>query len=177
MIRLTHRQRWWGIGLVTLVGVWALFVLGISPAIERIETLSRVIPEKQSQLGELQTKSAQYLTLQAGLDNLKRKAASQEKGFELPAFLESIAGQLHLAKKIATMKQELLQLDSAYSRIIVEVKLEDITLKQLVDFLLKIKSSDHFLRIQSLYTKRNATNLDLLDTAVEVSVIKQNDGV
>jgi len=178
MVQLTHRQRWFIVALTVLVSAWALFVLGIRPAGERIHTLNRVIPQKQKTLEQLRTKTAHYLTLQARLSNLKRQeAALDQKGFELPAFLESITTQLHLAEKVAAMKQELLQPDSDYCETVVEVKLENITLKQLVDFLLKIKSSNRFLRIKSLYTKKNTSNPDLLDTAIQVSALKLNEPI
>lgn len=175
MIRLTHRERWLAIGLIILVTAWALFVLGIRPTIERIKTLDRVIPEKQRELEELQVKSAQYLTFRAGLDDLKRKAVSEENGFELLPFLESISAELHLAEKVVTMKQEVLRLDSNYCEIIVETKLENLTLRKLLEFLLKIKSSGHFLRIKSLYAKKNTTNPNLLDTVIQISTLELSD--
>jgi type II secretory pathway component PulM len=175
MMRLTRRERWFVIGLIVLVAAWALFVFGISPAAERIETLNRVIPEKQRELGELRTKSAQYLALRAGLDDYKRKAASEEKGFELLPFLESLNDQLHLAEKVAAMKQEILQVDSSYCEIIVETELENLTFKQLMEFLLKIKSSTHHLQIKSLYTKKNTANPNSLDTVIQISTLELND--
>jgi predicted nuclease of restriction endonuclease-like (RecB) superfamily len=175
MMRLTRRERSLAVGLIVLVICWVLFVFGIRPAAERIETLNRVIPEKQKELEELRTKSTQYLTLQAGLDDYKRKAASEEKGFELLSFLESINDQLHLAEKVVAMKQQVIQLDSSYCEIIVETEMENLTLKQLMDFLLKIKSSNHLLQIKSLYTKKNTANTNLLDSVIQVSTLKLNN--
>lgn len=172
MMRLTHRERWLVVGLIVLVATLALFVFGIRPAIERIETLNRVTPEKQGEFDELRAKSAQYLALRAKLDDIERKVASEEKGFELLTFLESITTELGLVEKVATMKQGVLQLDSNYCEIIVETKLENLTLKQLIEFLLKIKSSNHFLWIKSLYTKKNTTNPNLLDTVIQISALK-----
>ena len=79
MIRLTHRERWLVVGLTVFAAGWALFVLAARPAIDRIDTLSRVIPEKSRTLQELRAKTTQYLALQTGLDNLKRKANLQEE--------------------------------------------------------------------------------------------------
>jgi hypothetical protein len=190
-MRLTHRERWLTplenprperkqktknsltgltIGLLVLAAVWALFVLSIRPAIERIETLNRVIPEKQRELDEIRAKSAQYLSLQAKLDDIERKVATEAEGFELLTFLETITTELGFAEKVATMKQEVLQLDSNYCEFSVETKLENLTLKQLIEFLLKIKSSKHFLWIKSLYTKKSTTNPNLLDTVIQISV-------
>ncbi len=172
MMRLTCRERRLTVGLAALIAAWALFVLCIRPTIERIETLRRVVPEKQRELEVLRTKSAQYLALRAGLDDYKRKAALEEKGFELLAFLESTTRGSGLAKKVTVMKQEILQLDSNHCEVIVEVEMENLTLKQLVEFLLETKSSNHFLRIKSLYAKKNTTNPDLLDTVVQISTLK-----
>ncbi len=175
MMRLTHRERWLVFGSIVLVAAWVLFVFGISPAAERIETLKRVIPEKQRELEELRTKNAQYLALQAGLDDYKRKATTEEKEFELLPFLESLNDQLHLAEKVTAMKQNVLQVDSSYCEIIVETELENLTFKQLMDFLLKIKFSPHHLQIRSLYTKKNRANPNLLDAVIQISTLELND--
>jgi len=174
-MRLTHRERRLIVGLVVVVGAWVLFALGIRPAIERIATLNRAIPEKQRVLEELRTKNAEYLALRASLDSYKEKAASAEKGFELLTFLESITTELRLAKKVAKMKQEVSQLDSNYCETIVVIELESLTLKQLVEFLLKNKSSDHLSRIKSLYAKKNTTNPNLIDTVIQISTLKLNE--
>ena len=64
--------------------------------------------------------------------------------------------------------------DSDYSEIIVEVGLENLTLEQLVRFLIEIKSSNHSLWIKTLYTKKNAADPRLLDTVIQVSTLKLN---
>jgi len=171
MVRLIRKKYWLVAGLIA-VAAWTSFALGIRPAIERIETLTRVIPEKQRMLEALRVNSTQYLALRAGLDDLKKRAASEEKDFELLTFLEAIASELHLAKKVVVMKQEILQLNSTYSEIIVETELENLTFEQLIEFLLRIKPSNHLLWVKSLYTKKNTNNPDLLDTAIQISTLK-----
>ncbi len=172
MIRLTHRERWLTVGLLVFTAVWVLFVFSIRPAIERIETLNRVIPEKQRELDELRAKSTQYLALRAKLDDIERKVASEEGEFEVLTFLESITTELGFVGKVATMKQEILQLDSNHCEVSVETKLENLTLKQLIEFLLKTKSSEHFLWIKSFYTRKSTTNPNLLDTVIQISALK-----
>ncbi|GAH97182.1 unnamed protein product, partial [marine sediment metagenome] len=98
----------------------------------------------------------------------RTKVASQEKGFELLPFLESLIREHGLAKKVATMKQQVLQLGPSHSETIVEVRLENLTLKQLVDFLRKVESSEVLAKTKSLYIKKNLTNPDLLDSVVEI---------
>ena len=168
MIRLTRREKLLAIALAILVGGWGLFALAVKPALERTRTLRRVISEKQDELGKLRATSNEYIFLRDNLDNVRAKVASQEKEFELLPFLESMIRENGLAKKVATMKQQVLQLGPSHSETIVEVRLENLTLKQLVDFLRKVESSEVLARIKSLYIKKNLTNTDLLDSVVEI---------
>ena len=168
MIRLTRREKLLAIALAVLVGGLVLFTFAVKPAIERTETLRRVISEKQDELQKLRAGSSEYIFLRDNLDNLRAKVASQEKGFELLPFLESLIREHGLAKKVATMKQQVLQLGPSHSETIVEVRLENLTLKQLVDFLRKVESSEVLARTKSLYIKKNLTNTDLLDSVVEI---------
>ena len=171
---LTRRQKWLIACLTSVITCWMLYTLAMRPAIERTKTLNRVIPEKQKMLQEFRSKSAQYLVLRRTLEDLKSEAAFREKAFKLLAFLESATKECGLAKKVVTMKQHVLQLDSDYDEIIGEVRLENIMLQQLVDFLLITKSSNHFLHIKSLYVRKNAANPNLLNSVIQVSTVKSN---
>jgi len=168
MIRLTRREKLLAIALAILVVGLVLFTFAVKPAIERTETLRRVISEKQDELQKVRAGSSEYIFLRDNLDNLRTKVASQKKGFELLPFLESLIREHGLAKKVATMKQQVLQLGPSHSETIVEVRLENLTLKQLVDFLRKVESSKVLARTKSLYIKKNLTNTDLLDSVVEI---------
>ncbi|MHC4460886.1 MAG: hypothetical protein ACYS6W_01130 [Planctomycetota bacterium] len=168
MIRLTRREKLLAIALAIFVGGLVLFTFAVKPTIERTETLHRVISEKQDELQKLRAGSSEYIFLCDSLDNLRAKVASQKKGFELLPFLESIIQEHDLATKVATMKQQELQLGPSHSETIVEVRLENLTLKQLVDFLRKVESSKVLARTKSLYIKKNLTNTEMLDSVVEI---------
>lgn len=168
MIRLTRREKLLAIALAIIAGGWSLFSFAVKPTLERTKTLHRVISEKQDELQKLRTGSKEYLSLRKNLDSVLTKVASQDKGFELLPFLESLIREHGLAKQVGTMKQQVLKLGASHSETIVEIKLENLTLKQLVDFLRKIESSTVLARIKSLYIKKNLTNTDMLDSVVEI---------
>ena len=172
MIRLTHREKSLVVAVVVLISAWLLFAFAVKPAIERTETLTRVIAEKQDELQKLRTRSNEYIFLRDSLSNLHTKVASQEQEFELLPFLESLIRECGLVKKVATMKQHVSQLEPKYYETIVEIRLESLKLRQLVDFFWKVESSEVLARIKSLYIKKNLTNTDLLDSVVEIHNIK-----
>ncbi len=170
MIRLSRREKLLGVAVAVLVSAWLLFAFAVKPAIERTETLTRVISEKQDELQKLRARSNEYIFLRDSLGNLYTKVASQEKEFELLPFLESLIQECGLTA--VKMEQHVSQLDPKYYETIVEIRLEALTLRQLVDFFRKVESSEVLARIKSLYIKKNLTNKDLLDSVVEIHNVK-----
>ncbi len=171
-MRLTRREYWLAAGLVAFVAAWAFYAVGVSPALERIETLNRVIPEKQSELERLRIKTGEYIALYDSITDLRTKIASQKETFELLPYIESLVQEYGLAKNVVTMKPQASQLETNYHETVVEIEMENLTLRQLFDFLQKIQSSKVLARTKTLHIKRNLTNADLLDSVIEIRNLK-----
>jgi hypothetical protein len=172
MIRLTQRERWLAVGLAVFISAGALAAFVVRPMQQRVETLSRVIPQEQKMLDQLRRRSEQYLALQTGLEKLKTSPDSTEPGFELLAFVKSMTSRLGLAKKATAMTRDVLDLGSDFSETVVEVKLEGITLEQLVEFLIRAKSAKHALRTKSLYVEKSNADSRLLNTIIQICALK-----
>ena len=182
MMRLTLREKLLAVVSAIFILAWLLFTFALKPAMARVETLSRVIPQKQEELQRLRAKSKEYIFLRDSLDDLRMKVSSQESafgGFELLSFLESLIQQGGLADMVVSMKQQELPLDENYYQIIVQIRLEGLTMSQLVDFLRKVEGLPQrgnllkvFVRTKSLHIRRNPINTDLLDSTVEIHTAK-----
>jgi len=168
ILRLTPREKLLIVASVVVAAVWILFAFTMKPVIARMETLKRTIPGKQSELAKLRARSADYVLLRDSLTNLQAKVASQDKEFELLPFLESLIGQSGLAEKVSKMKPYTVALGSNYREIIVEIKLDNVTLSQLVDFLCKVQSSNALVEAKTLHIKKNPTNPEHLDSTFEI---------
>ena len=168
MKRLTRREKLSAGGLLIFASAWFLFAVAVSPALERIETLNRIISEKQQELEKIRAISKEYICLNNSLNNLHSAVGSQEETFELLPFVESLTEESGLSENVETMKRLVLQIDSNYSEIIVEVRLEGLLIGRLIDFLSKIESSQPLVKTKSLYIKRNMANKNLLDSVIEI---------
>jgi len=168
MVRLTPREKLLIVASAIFIAAWALFAFIVKPVTARMETLKRTIPQKQSEVAKLRARSAEYVLLRDSLANLQAKVASQDEGFELLPFLESVIGQCGLAEKVTKMKPYMVPLGSNYREIVVEMKLDNVTLSQLVDFLWKVESSKALVKAKSLHIKRNPTNPEQLDSTFEI---------
>ena len=171
-MRLTYREHVLIAGVVVLIAGWAFFAYGIRPALERIETLKRVIPEKQSELERLRLDAREYVALCEQMEGLHAKIASQEKTFELLPFIESLVQECGLAQNVLTIEPIASQPEGDYHEIVVEVEIENVTLRQLYDFLWKVRSSKVVTSAKRIYIKKNLTNPDRLDSQVEIRNLK-----
>ena len=171
-MRLTHREKWLAGGLGVFVIAWAIYALGVSPALERIKTLNRVIPQKQSELEQLGAKADKYMALSAGIEELRSKIVSQNQAFELYPFVESLIGICDLSQNLETMNKQELDLGTDYRETVVEISMKGLKLPQIVDFLLKLRSSEVVTGIKSLYIKKNHKDASLLDSDLEISSLK-----
>ena len=171
-MRLTQREYWLAAGLVALVAAWAFYTVGVGPSLERIETLNRVIPEKQSELEKFRIKTGEYIALHDSIEDLRIKIALQEETFELLPYAESLVQECGLTKNLVTMKQQASQLETNYHETVVEIEMENLTLRQLFDFLRKIQSSKILAKTKTLHIKRNPTNANLLDSVIEIRNLK-----
>jgi type II secretory pathway component PulM len=174
-MKLSQRERRMVTGLTAVVLIGLLYVFAVRPALERTKTLQRVIPEKHKTLQALRTKSNQYLATRAGIENLQINDTNSIDTTGLIAVLESITNKLNLTKKVATMTQNTIPLDSDYSEIVVQTQLNDITLEQLVQLLHETSQTHKFLRTKSLYIKTNKQNPNLLDSEIHISAIRTAD--
>jgi len=173
-MRLTRREYWLAAGVVVITAAWALYALGLSPTLERIETLKRVIPEKQNELDQLRMKAGEYMSLREDLEDLRAKIASQEKNFELLPFIESLVEQCGLTQNVKTMNQVAAQPEFGVQEIVVEIEMESVTLRQFCEFFEKIQSPNILANIKRFTIKKNPTNPNLLDSQIEVRSLKSN---
>jgi type II secretory pathway component PulM len=168
-MRLMQREKLLLITVVTAAVLWMVFRLGIKPALARIQTLNRVIPERQRELTELRAKSKRYISLHDSLSDLRKHVASQDQTLELLPFLESLTQECGLTQNATAMDRNVLQLDQDYQETIVEIRLQNVTLRQLVDFLSEIEGSSLVLaKTKTLHIQRNRTNTDMLDSVIEI---------
>ncbi len=171
-MQLTRREHWLAAGLGAFVVIWATYAFGVSPVRERIETLNRVIPEKQSELELLHAKAAEFVALRDGIEDIRARIASQEQTFELMPFVDSLVKECGLLQNVVSMKPQTSQFGSDYLETVVDIKMESLTLPQLFDFLLKLESSKVLTTTKRLYIKKNLRNAGLLDSQIEISSLK-----
>jgi len=168
MIQITHRERLLSIGLAAAIVVWGLYAMVVKPTRARIRTLHRIIPEKEAERQALQAASDEYLSLRSEFEILRARMASQQSDFQPLPFFEVMIERHKLAGHVVTMEQDVLQSQPNYSEVVVAIELQDVTLRQLIDFLVAVETSDAVCQVGSLHIRRDRANEGLVDSTVSI---------
>jgi len=149
MIRINPREKRTLVAGGCVVVALLLYLLVISPYMSAMELLDRQIGKKTQELKEV-------VALQKEYERLKEKTRILEEmirltpGFSLLSFLENLATKNQIKTQIAYMRPLTTPGNERYKESSVEMKLEGITLKQLVDYLYQIEQSAQPIRIKRL---------------------------
>lgn len=167
-MKLAKREKY----LVSLgacaIAVFLLFHLLIFPFFEKRERMNRGVRSKEQGLREIARLSAQYQSYKRGSLGIKQVLSQRKKGFTLFSFLERAAGDAQVKNHIKYMKPSESQSTGPYKESVVEMKLEGITLEQLVGYLHGIESPENVIRVKRISIKENNKESGYLDAVLHV---------
>ncbi len=153
--------------MAAVIVVWALYGFAVKPAQERIHTLERIIPEKQSELEQLRSRSAEYLALQQEFESIQARIADQDPEFELLPFLEALIEQHQLTER-GSMKQDATPSQQGYAETSVTIELKDVSLAQIVRFLADVERSHVVAQVGTLHIRKDPTHENMLASTVQI---------
>lgn len=142
------------------------YVAWFSPAVERMVLLNRLIPQKEKEIGAFEHLLDEYRAVLDGIQNIERRLPTEGR-FSTLSFLEEIATQNKIRKNIATIRPLSPRLHESYREIPVEVKVENVTLVQIIPFLDAIEGGS--LHIKRLAMKTRFSDPAFLDVTFVVS--------
>jgi len=159
-----------GIGLLLLVLVieYAVF-----PYAEARKKLDQSLRSGEKVLKEMVVLGAEYETLRKGVDELQRGIARRPGEFTLFSYLEKKAGDSGIRSNIKQMKPSRSPMSGPYEEVSVEIKLEKITLKQLVHFMHAVESPENVVRVKRITVKKSPEDTRYLAALIQVVTYQQ----
>ncbi len=158
--------------LITFIAVQFILV----PAMDRKKELAHRIAAQKTALAEIISLQQEYSMLSrmnmADTDILSKRA----KGFTLFSFLDALAEKSGVKDNVAYMKPSSRTFnDKNYAVSMVKIKLDTLYLKELVDFLYRVESSQNGVHIRSLSLSKTGKEQTMLDAIVEAETLIKGD--
>jgi general secretion pathway protein M len=167
-MQLAKREKYL-ITLAVLVIVFALVIqLVISPFLEKKKRHENNVVTKQQNLQQMATLRQEYLLLEQDSKILAQRLAQRPKNFTLFSFLEKAAGDAGVKDNIKSMKPSASTGKGPFKESLVEMKLERVTLGQLVGYLNLIESPDDLVNIKRISIQSNKKETQFLDAVLQV---------
>ncbi|UCD85944.1 MAG: type II secretion system protein M [Deltaproteobacteria bacterium] len=140
-----------------------IYIIIISPFSRRIARLDELIETKKKEYGEMMKMKEKYLRVQERVKNIKPMPPK----FSLLSHLENLARQSNV--KIDSVKPGPTGESGPFKETITDVKIERITLDQLVEFLYKIEISGEYpLKVKKIHIKPTYKNPQYLEVSFQI---------
>ena len=156
--------------------LFLIFKLAIDPMFKHSAELDRQIVTARRQLAELRTMQQEYQRQKSVVDSINSQLKKQQN-FAIVSRLEELARQTGIQpNKILSMRQAPITPSEMYNEESIEVKMDGVTLEQLVPYLYQIENSPQLLKIKRLDIKPHLDNRQLLNTTFRVSAFTLKEG-
>jgi general secretion pathway protein M len=150
----------------------ALFLIAyliIFPILDRRTRLERQIASQSQALVEMNLLKAEYQKLTHHAQRSTNRVRARGAGFTLFSFLDALAGKSGIKQNIAYMKPSTTtQKNSPLSLSIVEMKINGLTMEQLVNFLHGIETSPNLVWIKRFTISKDEKEGDLINSVLQV---------
>ena len=169
MIRkLEQREKYLVFFVACSLTIYFLLQFIIFPFFEKREHIEKSIGITEKALKEIVMLRAEYQAYNKRTQETQKALANRKEGFTLFSFLERAAAKAEVKDYIKYMKPSVLQGTGTHKKSIVEMKLEKITLKQLVGYLYRIELTENSVSIESISIRENKRETGHLDAVLKV---------
>lgn len=156
-----------------LLVILLLLQLIVFPIIDRREMLGKRIVQKRQALGEIKQLANEYQALTSGTLSNEARLKNRPKSFTLFSFLDALAGKSGIKQNIIYMKPSSTNLkNSPYSLSMVEMKINNLTMEQLVNFLHGVETSQEMIWVKRVSLARGEKEGQMIDAVLQVETFQ-----
>ncbi len=173
-MQLGKREKRFVQAAVVAIGIFCLLQFGVLPVLADRKQLQQRIRDKETDLKEMVRMGEEYGLLKrqsrAAKNVLQRRAA----GFTLFSFLEKAAGKAGVKGHIKYMKPSSSKGEGGLKEAMVEMKLDGISLKKLMDYLYRIELAGEAISVKRCAVTENKRKKGALDVVLQVVTLESS---
>ncbi|MBC2713497.1 MAG: type II secretion system protein M [Desulfosarcina sp.] len=172
-VKLNKREKIGVAAAAVAIVIFLVMQVLVFPLFDKNAQLSRTLATRQQELEQIRLLQAEYRKTAQKAEQAQRHLKTRKRGFTLFSFLDTLAGQTGVKSHIAYMKPTTTtQKDSPYRLSMVEMKLQEITMSQLLAYLHGIETSRDMIAIKRLSISKGEQKADLINTVFQVETLE-----
>jgi general secretion pathway protein M len=170
--QLNQRERIFVIvGGVALVLALVYFAI-VAPYRGALRNLDQQIATRSGQLQEVKLLQASYLDLKQQMSQVERLLDNRQ-GFSALTFIEGLVEQTAGRENLLSMRPQSPETRDEFIIDAVEIKLEKLTLEQVLELLVGIEEADAPMQVKNLYLKQRFDDRSRLDATITVTSLRR----
>ena len=160
-------------GFIVVLSILMIYILILSPLLEKNALLNRQIDKKTEDLIEINRLSYSVVQNRGGMDRINKIIDQRGVGFSIFAYLEQLASKAEMKDKIIYIKPQRQTNVGPFKESHAEIKLDNINLEELTRFLYEIETSEDLLYIKNvkMKTRSSGKNQEGLEVILSVGTL------
>ncbi|MGK2907678.1 MAG: type II secretion system protein GspM [Desulfuromonadales bacterium] len=171
--QLNQRERVFAIaGGISLILALLYFAI-LMPYRSTMTKLDSRIEVRSQQLQEVKSLRAQYLALQQQISQVE-KLVKNSQDFSALTFIENLVQQTAGRENLLSMRPQAPQTQGEFIADSVEIKLEKLTLKQVLELLWGVEKASTPMQVDNLFLKQRFDDRSLLDATMTIRALRRS---
>jgi general secretion pathway protein M len=154
-------------GAIFLV-CFIVFHFAVSPLLQARQQTQKALIQKSEDIKKIRQLQKEYRQLQNQAENIQNRLQKRNPSFTLFSFIEERATKANVKQQINSMTPSTSEGEGPLQESRVDLKLEKISLQQLVDFLQQVESKDDVVAIKRISIQENSKDEGLLDVVMQI---------
>ena len=170
--KLNKRERYIILGAVCVLAILGTVQFIVTPFFDKKAQLKESLKTRQGMLAEMQQWQAEFKVLKKDNQISKSRFARRSKGFKLFSFMDQLAAQAGIKDRVTYMKPSKgVQKNGGHRISRVEMKLDAITMEQLVTYLHGVEMSENMVDVKKMSITKKDKSQAFISVVMQVETI------
>jgi general secretion pathway protein M len=147
---------------------FTLFHLAVSPLLTSRQQTQKALIQKKKDITQIRQLQEEYQNLQGQALDIQNRLQKRSPSFTLFSFIEEQATKAEVKQRINSMTPSTSEGEGVMQESRVDLKLEQISLRQLVAFLQQVESTDDAVVIKRISIQENSKAEGVLDAVMQI---------
>ncbi|MFW5958150.1 MAG: type II secretion system protein GspM [Desulfosalsimonas sp.] len=167
-VNISRREKLFLGGGICFLILFLIFVLLIQPVFQKRAQISDELAVKQQNLAEMIEMRRRYQALESRAKKAEKQYSERAEDFRLFSFMDRLAGNTGIKENVSYMKPGSEEDESTGLKMTyVELKLEDITLEELISYLYFVETSESMVTVDKLTVSREGEEDGMLSVVLQ----------
>ena len=173
--RMAKREKIMVGSLIAGVAALLFYSLIFSPLLESRQRLQKSVLKKQVELHQIYALQKEYQSLQRQSGDIRQRLSQRPASFTLFAFIEQQATLAGIKQQINYIKPSDVESDGSLDQSRVDMKLQRISLENLVHFLKGVESPEDVVSISRISIQEHGKGEGYLNAVIQIETYDQGD--